>query len=222
MYVQDIKSPGINIAAAIPELHAYNFQKMCATYASAKSHGKFIDEYTLQLSSLQSTNKVKGIEERLIPNEIARKFDDSSEISIQSLKEALESVESKSRSESPKPSISKTSSSHAIAADNQCQKDSNDQAKIYQNRIDFQLVIDSIHERLDVKSDKLEKWYNRQLFTWEIPNILAGYVKDIDPAFDIIPFGSNQYYCYTSASNFNLFIFTGIFFFHKKLYNLVN
>lgn len=60
MYVQDIKSPGINITAAIPEDEAYNFQKMCSLYATTKSLAKLIDEYTSKLSLLQSANEVNS------------------------------------------------------------------------------------------------------------------------------------------------------------------
>lgn len=49
MFVQDIKSPGINITVDVPEAEAKNFQQMCRTFESSNLIGKAIDEYLLKV-----------------------------------------------------------------------------------------------------------------------------------------------------------------------------
>lgn len=49
MFVQDIKSPGVNITVDVPEKEAENFQQMCRMFESVSSIGKAVDEYLLKV-----------------------------------------------------------------------------------------------------------------------------------------------------------------------------
>lgn len=222
MYVQDIIFPGTNIVAEIPKDEAYNFQKMCSLFATANSYGKLIDEYVLRYPLSQSTNQVNGSNAESTPiKAVANTVDDSSEISMQNLKDALKFASSKAKS--PKPSTSDSPSSfYTSTLDNECQKVSNDQngsnqtmEKLIYKRTDFHIVYDTVLERNGMLLiEKLD--YER--FKTEIISILTGYVEGIDTTLDLVPFGSYQYNLYESGSNFNLFIFTGTFslFFREK------
>lgn len=49
MYVEDIKSPGMNIAAEIEEEDADTFQEMCKMFASSNLYEQALDEYLLKV-----------------------------------------------------------------------------------------------------------------------------------------------------------------------------
>lgn len=49
MYVEELKSPGINIAAEIEERDADTFQEMCKMFASSNLYERAIDEYLLKV-----------------------------------------------------------------------------------------------------------------------------------------------------------------------------
>lgn len=52
MFVEDIKSPGINIAAEIEEEEADIFQEMCKMFASSNLYERAIDEYLLKVPTV--------------------------------------------------------------------------------------------------------------------------------------------------------------------------
>lgn len=54
MHVQDLKSPGTNVTAEIPEQEANNFIEMCKIFASTTLHGRIIDEYLMNVTQLRS------------------------------------------------------------------------------------------------------------------------------------------------------------------------
>lgn len=49
MFVEDLKVPGINIAAEIGEKEADMFQEMCKMFSSSNSYERAIDEYLLKV-----------------------------------------------------------------------------------------------------------------------------------------------------------------------------
>lgn len=206
MYVQDIKDPGINIAAAISKNEAQNFKKMCSLFATAKLHSKFIEEYASKMSSSQFANK---------GNALGSQISKPSGVSIQSLTDALIFAASKTKVEDLKQSTSKSASLPTLNID----KTSNDQASInqaleilMQKLIDFRNVYNAVTERTGVLlMERLLGITNHERFKREIISSLTGYVKSIDSTLEIVPFGSNQYNLNESGSNFNLFVFTGMF-----------
>lgn len=50
MFVQDIKSPGVNITVDVPEIEAEQFKEMCRTFRSANVMERTMDEYLLKVS----------------------------------------------------------------------------------------------------------------------------------------------------------------------------
>lgn len=59
MYVQDIKSPGINITVDVPEAEVKNFQQMCRMFETTSSIGKAVDEY---VSKVDQTRPARVID----------------------------------------------------------------------------------------------------------------------------------------------------------------
>lgn len=58
MFVQDIKSLGINITLDVPEKEAKNFQEMCRLFESTHSIGKAVDEYLLKVHQTRPSSVV--------------------------------------------------------------------------------------------------------------------------------------------------------------------
>lgn len=59
MYVEDLKSPGLNVAAEIPKEEAHSFKTVCQILTTFP-HQKIIDAYLTKLSPFQATGKAGG------------------------------------------------------------------------------------------------------------------------------------------------------------------
>lgn len=55
MFVQDIKSSGLNITAEMAEEEVHNFKEICKMFTSATLHDQMIDEYLLKLTHVRTT-----------------------------------------------------------------------------------------------------------------------------------------------------------------------
>lgn len=111
MFIEDIKSPTINVAAEIPEKEAHYFKKFCQILTTF-SHKKIIDEYMSKLSSQQAASTANGSD--LSVNKFtsmetpSSKSNDTSIISLESLKAAIANAQKEIRDKNPKPSTSKS------------------------------------------------------------------------------------------------------------------
>lgn len=208
MYVQDIKLPGTNITAEILKSEAYNFQNMCSTFASAKSHGKCIDEYVSKLSSSNSAQNAEDYNNKSTSTDASR-VKNSTQISMQSLQDALKLH---TKIVIPKQSMCESPSSSSLDSEHQTATNEQPIEKIIQNLIDFHTVYHNILERSAILLiERLLRMTTHNHFKREIISTLNGYVKDVDSTLELVPFGSNEYNLNESGSNFNLFVFTSTF-----------
>lgn len=75
MYVQDIKSPGINVTAELTEVEVDSFKAICKMFTSASLLDESIDEYTLKLSQVRSSSSTSTVNNNVsqkVNNEIAQ------------------------------------------------------------------------------------------------------------------------------------------------------
>lgn len=57
LFIRDLKSPEINIAAEIPHQHIVDFKNMCKLFGSTTNlNAKSVEKYLLMLSQVRSTN----------------------------------------------------------------------------------------------------------------------------------------------------------------------
>lgn len=67
MFVQDIKSPGINITAELTESEVDNFRAICRLFLSANLLDQSIDVYILKLSQIRPTTPATSVNHNLSP-----------------------------------------------------------------------------------------------------------------------------------------------------------
>ncbi|XP_055323571.1 uncharacterized protein LOC129578676 isoform X2 [Sitodiplosis mosellana] len=107
MSVQDIKYPGTNVTAEIPEKEVNNFKKLCQVL-STRSHKKIIDEYLSKMRSPQETNRPNlSVNNLTSMGAASSKHNDPATISLESLRSAIKNAENQARDVSPKPSTSR-------------------------------------------------------------------------------------------------------------------
>lgn len=186
MYVQDPKSPGINITAEISEEEANNFQQMCKIFAPHDLYGQSIDTYLTQLTKTQSeeTNESTSVYE----------FSKTSSNTLEFLNNTITKMKNSSASSSfsdlSRASITSTSSMPAKL----------------KNVIDIEQVLRVISSKT---VDLINRMVGRCFHEIEIVALLTHYLKTFDPTLRVLPFGSATYGFGGSTTNFNILVNTG-------------
>lgn len=194
MYVQDIKSPGTNIAAEISEEEANNFKQMCNTFASCDSYGQSIDVYLLQIRKVQIAN-ING-------QTISQKGWTSAPKSAYEISEAsLNALQTNS-------SICDGSRASSISsATSQKLKDV--------------INIDQVSRSMSSKTvDLINRMVGRCFHEIEIVALLTRYLKIFNSTLKVMPFGSATYGFGGSSTNFNILVNAGNKNFHITLARL--
>lgn len=107
MYVQDIKSPGVNVTAEIPEAEAHGFKKFCQIMTTFL-HKNIIEEYISKLLPLQAAIKddYSILNVNSSTEAIFSKPNNTPITSLENLKFPTQNAEKVARIISPKPSTS--------------------------------------------------------------------------------------------------------------------
>lgn len=189
MFVQDIMSPGVNVAAEISKDEANNFKKMCSVFAAPGSHGKFIDEYVSKLVSSQANNIVNGCDTTNVKN-----------VQVAELKSVstASSIKSDTNQNVIRPIIQET------VADN---------TSVQSNHVKLEDVIKTDKAALTIATEMIHfvsRTKARINNESQILKKLAGYLNEFDFKVQLVPFGSATYGFGGLSTNFNLLANTGI------------
>lgn len=205
MFIEDISSPGVNVAAEIPQKEAHNFKKLCQVMTTF-SHGNIIEEYISRLLPLQSTGKNDGsnlnVNSLTAMKIVSSISNETLTISLESLKTAIKVIEKEMKDSSPKPSISK-----------QCENVINSMGA------NSTAVLSNITKLGDlIKTDKVSKAIAAEMINFVsrtetriqneagILKLLATYLKGMDSKLKCMTFGSSTYGFGGSKTNLNILV----------------
>lgn len=183
MYVQDIKSPGINIAAEISHVETNNFKTICKVISSEKLHGHFIDEYMSKLSTVQSlvqsAGPFKGSYSSLNSmTPTSSESSNSTTFSMQNLKTAINSMEN----------VLENSTSKKI--ENLIKTDDVSKAAV----VEMRKLLTRSEQRIQNEANIIE--------------MLTRFFQTVDSTLKVVPFGSSTYGFGGSRTNFNILLKT--------------
>lgn len=190
LYVQDIKVPGMNIAAEISEEETITFKTVCQVISSENLYNKTIDDYILQLSKVQPVN----------PLVISKKLSDATPKSSSSSSLSLGNTT---------PTTSKTSTSTfsmqslKTAINNVENSTGSKTSKSLRNIIK---IVDVSNAAVAEMKELLKRSQDRIQNEAKIMEILSNFFTKIDSTSKLVPFGSSTYGFGGSRINFNILL----------------
>lgn len=197
MYVQDFKSPGINITAEISKEEANNFIQMCNIFVTSNSHEQSIDEYIMKFD--ESTFSLNGSPSvRTDVNEVI----ESSRNTVQNLEHPENSNSSSSSNDRSRASSTNTTLNPISTL------------KLV-NMIEVKNVSRAIPT---IAVDLVYRMAQRYFDEIEIEALLTCYLKEFEPTLRVKSFGSVTYGFAGSRTNFNILVNAG----NKNGWNIPN
>lgn len=195
MYVQDLVSPGINIAAEISEDDANNFKHMCKVFASADFRDQTIAEYVTKISEERSTY-------------LTITLDNSMNLTHRPASEPCKTVV-------PTPKCSDAVSNSklpAVSSPNTNSNNSNDDLKLAASKeLEDMMKIDTItkqNTKIEM-DDILTRSTYRIKREQEILRLLTFFMTTYVPTIKFMPFGSTTYGFGETSSEFNILLSSG-------------
>lgn len=200
MYVQDLKSPEVNITAEISKEEAYNFKKMCKMFSADSSYQKSIDEYMSKLSEVSTLSSGYADSTKNPVNGL------TSILSLQNLKTAIASLEN--RNPGALSSVSMNASS--ITNNNiNVSNGAGSRPTIAQRLEDFIIVKDAFY-MVELEMDQIiSREKGRKSTEKEIVKTLSSYFEARYSGAKIARFGSITYGFGGPGTNLNIMVITG-------------
>lgn len=209
MYIQDIISPGLNIAAEISKEEAYKFKNMCKLFSSDTSHKQVVDEYFLTQAKRQSPKKTEPkprspspVAPKTSVNETpsvsntkstVHKLSAESLFSLENLKAAIASIECLNDGASSSARVSTTILKPATV-----------------QKLEHLIKVDQVSMSIKTEMDHIMlRSKDRIKNEAHIINLLSCILKAHDATVEVRPFGSVTYGFGGQRTNFNIFIMTG-------------
>lgn len=201
MFVQDIKSPGVNITAELTEEEVDSFKQICKMFIPFNLHDKNIDEYLSQMSKVPSTNSTNS-----------------------SLSMNVELPKENFISESSKPSVHSFQYSPRAFADTD--QNSNivpkfkpsvaniETSSLTTSKISTSLInsinIDQVSVTIKTTAiDLIFRTMKRISNEFDIVGLLVRHLKAFDSKLEMVPFGSATYGFGGCSTDFNILVNTG-------------
>lgn len=184
MYIQDLTSPGTNVAAEISKEQANNFIQMCNIFASNRSHERCIDDYVTKLMQIHTS--------RATVNNVS-----SPKTALENLKSAVAAV--KTPSGITNTAIAKVS----------CTTSTNNPIPTHKltELIDVQRIAQTIPS---IAVGLAHHTAQRRSAEVEIQTLLKRHLKEFHSSFDVLSFGSTAYGKFGgSHTDFNILVTAG-------------
>lgn len=193
MYVQDLVSPGINIAAEISEDEANNFKNMCKVFASSELCDQSIDEYLTKISEERSTyikitlgNNVDSTQKP--SSELCK-----TQVSIPKCSAAATNLILPAKS-SPNSNLTSTSVDLKPAA---------------MKKLEDVIEVDTITKHAKIEMDEILTPTSRAKKEQEIVDLLTFFMATFVPSIKFTPFGSTTYGFGGTSTNLNILASSG-------------
>lgn len=210
MYVQDIKSPGLNITAELTEVEFYNFKEMCKMFVSATLHEQMIDEYLLNLSQVRSTNSASEVNNNV--SSAKKSAYELCESSLRSLQKFKNEIAKKEQICDGAGSTSNHSDDAIVDVDAGAQFMSTSFTKL-----EDVIKIDEVLKLTRIKMNEiLSRSSTRIDSEQEIIDKFSFLLTTFDPEITVTPFGSVTF-GFGGFSDFNILITEGKFNFKKLI-----
>lgn len=200
MYVQDLKSPGVNITAEISKEEAYNFKKMCKMFSADSSYQKSIDEYMSKLSEVSTLSSGNADSMENPVNGLI--------LSLQDLKTAIASLEN--RSPGALSSVSMNASSSSITNDNTNVSNGAGSRPTIAQRLEDFIIVKHVFYMVKLEMDQItSREKGRKNTEKEIVKTLSSYFEARYSGAKIARFGSITYGFGGPGTNLNIMVITG-------------
>lgn len=199
MYVQDLKSPGVNITAEISKEEAYNFKKMCKMFSADSSYQKSIDEYMSKLSEVSTLSSGNADSTENPVNGLTY---------ILSLQTAIASLEN--RSPGALSSVSMNASSSSITNDNTNVSNGAGSRPTIAQRLEDFIIVKHVFYMVKLEMDQItSREKGRKNTEKEIVKTLSSYFEARYSGAKIARFGSITYGFGGPGTNLNIMVITG-------------
>lgn len=199
MYVQDLKSPGVNITAEISKEEAYNFKKMCKMFSAVSSYQKSIDEYVSKLSEVSTLSSGNADSTENPVNGLTY---------ILSLQTAIASLEN--RSPGALSSVSMNASSSSITNDNTNVSNGAGSRPTIAQRLEDFIIVKHVFYMVKLEMDQItSREKGRKNTEKEIVKTLSSYFEARYSGAKIARFGSITYGFGGPGTNLNIMVITG-------------
>lgn len=201
MYVQDIKSPGVNITAELTEREVDNFKESCKMFATTR-HDQLIDEYLLKLSQMQSTSSALIMNNN---NHVSSAYD-FSESSLQSLQNFKNEIAKIERTcDEGKPTVDRCNNVIANANARVEFKPTS-----VTNKLESVIKIDEVLTLTRTQMDEIQSRSTTRVDSeQEIIDKFSFLLTTFDPKITVKPFGSVKFGFGGQKTNFNILITEG-------------
>lgn len=198
MFVQDIKSPELNITAELMEEEVDNFKELCKMFAFTTLHEQLIDEYLLKLSQVRSTNLALNVNNAKKP---AYEFSETSLSSLQKFKNEM----AKKKHENIDAETSSTLNHSDVNTGAKC-------ISISTEKLEDVINVDEITKFTRIETNEiLSRSSTRIDSEKEIIDKFSFLLMTFDPDIIVTPFGSVTFGFGGQRTNFNILITSGKF-----------
>lgn len=202
MFVQDIKSPGVNITAELTEEEVDSFKQICKMFIPFSLHDKNIDEYLSQMSKMPSPSKIDSALTMNVEPPKETFVSESSKPSVHSFQNLSDTIADIDQNSNIIPR-------NKLSTGNIGTPSSSTPSKMSTSLINL-INIDEVSVSIKTTAiDFIFRTMERISHEFDIVGLLQRHLKAFDSKLEMMPFGSATYGFGGRSTDFNILVNTG-------------